>query len=68
MTYMYSYGGRDWRRHWRTPDVRVYICISIFMHIRRKASWNPEGVEPVHWKSADIHPGSLNSGTTRKVR
>ena len=25
----------------------------------RKASWNPAGVEPVHWKQADIDPGSL---------
>jgi len=22
-------------------------------------SWNPAGVEPVHWKPADINPGSL---------
>jgi len=25
----------------------------------RKASWNPAGVEPVHWKPADINPGAL---------
>jgi len=33
----------------------------------RNASWNPAEVEPIHWKPADINPGSLNSGTNRKV-
>ena len=34
----------------------------------RNASWNPVGVEPIHRKPADIEPGSLMSGTYRKVR
>jgi len=25
----------------------------------RKTSWNPVAIEPVHWKSSDIDPGSL---------
>jgi len=25
----------------------------------RKACWNPVGVNPSHWKPADIYPGSL---------
>jgi hypothetical protein len=34
----------------------------------RKASWNPAGVEPIYWETADIHPGSLDSSTNWKVR
>jgi len=26
----------------------------------QKVSWNPSGGEPVHWKPADIDPGSIN--------
>jgi len=33
----------------------------------RNAPWNPAGVKPIHWKPTDIHPGSLSSGTNRKV-
>ena len=29
------------------------------MYAARKASWNPAGVEPIHWIPADINPGSL---------
>ena len=32
----------------------------------RKASWNPTGVDPIHWKPADIDPGLLISGTNKK--
>jgi len=28
----------------------------------RKVSWNPAGVEPVHWKPVDVDPGTLIIG------
>jgi len=34
----------------------------------RKASSNPAGVEPVHWKPADINPGSLKWVQIRNAR
>ena len=33
----------------------------------RKASWNPAGVEPIHWILAYIDPGSRVSGTNRET-
>jgi len=44
---------------------RYPVCASgSFIHVyyiytARIASWNPLGVEPVHWKPADIKPGQL---------
>jgi len=35
-----------------------FICDTTH-HPARKASWNPAGIETVHWKPADINPGSL---------
>jgi len=31
----------------------------------RQTAWNPVGVEPIHWKPADINPGSLTWVTKR---
>jgi len=35
-------------------------------NIAQKASWNPVGVEPIHWKPAHINSGSPVSGTNQK--
>jgi len=44
------------------------ICtyVYIYIHTTRKASWNPGGVEPIHWKLAHIEPSSRISGTHQK--
>jgi len=47
--------------------VHIY-AIPFPVYTTRKPSWNPVGVEPIHRKPADIEPGSLMSGTYRKVR
>jgi len=45
----------------------LYICIlSTYEHTARKASWNPAGVEPVLWKSADIKLSSFKLVKIRK--
>jgi len=48
-------------------DISPYFPYAISYYAARKSSRNLAGVEPVHWKPANIHPGSLNSGTNRKV-
>jgi len=35
-----------------------FICDTTH-HPARKSPWNPAGIEPVHWKPADINPGAL---------
>ena len=45
----------------------IYI-LTYLLDCARKASWNPTGVEPIHYKPANIDPGTLSSGTNRKVR
>ena len=42
----------------------------VISHTARKPAWNPAGVEPVHWKPADItdiNPGSLKSVQMRNA-
>jgi len=49
----------------------ITLCVvraSVCWIAARNASWNPAGVEPIYWKTADIHPGSLDSSTNWKVR
>ena len=51
--------------HTYTYDTNTYIFRqNVFVGVKRprtarKASWNPAGIEPVHWKPADINPSSL---------
>ena len=47
---------------WLYPHVIPLIIVSA-----RNTSRNPAGVEPVHWKSTDMHTGSLDSVTNWKV-
>jgi len=53
-------------------DGSIYMYLLIYwqfgrlVDIARKASWNLAGVGPIHWKPANIDPGSLISGTTRE--
>ena len=41
-------------------------CIKESQKNLREASWNPAGVEPVHWKRARMDPGSRVNGTNRE--
>ena len=36
----------------------IILSCTCDCHIARKASWNPAGVEPIHWKPEDLDPGS----------
>jgi len=59
-TYKYSCDTYEW--------VMAHIWMSHVTHMNpaRKASWNPAGVNPVHWKTAEINPDSLQMGTNEK--
>jgi len=51
--------------------VYIYPCIYMYEYINIcisawRAFWNLAGVEPVHWKLADINPGARVIGTHRK--
>jgi len=46
--------------------LQIWESFSIGLYTARKASWNPAGVEPVHWKPENIITGSLTSGTHRE--
>jgi len=39
---------------------------SAHSYTARKTSWNPAGVEPVHWKLVHMNPGARVSGTNWK--
>jgi len=48
--------------------VQIHEYIRVFVHMltARKTSWNPAGVNPVHWIPSVVNPGSLVSGTNRQ--
>ena len=51
--------------------VCLRVCMSVCVYVSvsaRKTSWNPVGVEPVHWKPEDINPGPLNWVQMRNAR
>ena len=48
--------------------VQIHEYIRVFVHMltARKTSWNPAGVNPVHWIPSVVNPGLLVSGTNRQ--
>ena len=49
-----------------TYDMYAHVTY-IHVHVpHKKASWSPSGVNPVHWKPADIVPSSVIHDTHSK--
>jgi len=57
----------QWDWDWRVDSMTLQMQQAVDDAVTsRKASWNPAGVDPIHWKPVDIDPGSLLSGTHEK--